>query len=305
MSLCSAKEIRILMLHGYTQSGRSFEIKLQPLIKRLISILSAHYGTQENNIQLIFPNAPIPLDPYTTSDYESTIESSIYGWTAFYSADEKVPYEGLERSLSFLSFTTKIQGPFSGVVGFSQGAALAAIFASWCESDFTPKRRQAIQDMRTKLDTTFSQLLSLPPQGPLDFAIFYSGFTATMEFYYGFYNPPLTTPSIHILGKLDTFIPKVNSLELLESCRCSVLIEYEGVHYVPRDKATVEKVIQNLSILLQRQRNFISRHGPRNEPTSAPYSGPSTPLSTGKKSNNSRHVKKEKIIRRYRFSRLF
>lgn len=247
----TGQSIRILMLHGYAQSGRFFEIKTRPFIKRLIKILSAHYNTQENNIQLVYPDGPIQLDERGGGAYEAGVTGSgIYGWTSFYDAGATVQYKGLERSLALLKFITEIQGPFSGVVGFSQGAAVAAIFASWCETDFTLGRRQALQDMGKHLHPALSRLLFTSPQRPLDFAIFCSGFRANTEFYPGFYDPPLTTPSVHVLGELDTFIPRSNSLELFDSCLGPVLVEHQGVHYVPRDTITVEKIMQSVLMLL-------------------------------------------------------
>ncbi|KAI1618395.1 serine hydrolase-domain-containing protein [Exophiala viscosa] len=252
MSVSSSEvSIRILMLHGYAQSGGCFEIKTKPLTRRLTKTLSGHYNTREDNIQLVFPDAPLRLGRCGAIDGEADItDSGIYGWTPLYGTSEAVQYQELERSLSLLSFISEIQGPFSGVVGFSQGAALAAIFASWCETDFTLGRRQALQDMGTNLDPALSRLLSMPPQKPLDFAILCSGFRANMEFYHGFYHPPLSTPSIHVLGELDTMIPKSSSLELLESCQGAMLVEHQGVHFVPRDTMVVEKIMQSLLMLL-------------------------------------------------------
>ncbi|KAK5027993.1 hypothetical protein LTS07_006869 [Exophiala sideris] len=266
----SGRSIRILMLHGYAQSGRCFEIKTKPVIKRLIKTLSGHYNTHEDNIRLVFPDAPIRLNGCDATAVEGdAADSGIYGWTPLYGTDEGVQYEGLDRSLSDLSFITKIQGPFQGVVGFSQGAALAAIFTSWCEMDFTLGRRRALQDMGKNLDPAVTRLLSVPPQGPLDFAILCSGFRADMQFYHGFYDPPLSTPSIHVLGELDTMIPRLRSLELLKSCQDALLVDHQGVHYVPRDTTVVEKIGQNLLMLLWLKSPLPSPGGYDNDGTEA------------------------------------
>jgi len=56
-------------------------------------------------------------------------------------------YLGLEASLASLAFLVKTTGPFTGVIGFSQGATLAAMFTSWCESNHVEGRHEMLQEM--------------------------------------------------------------------------------------------------------------------------------------------------------------
>jgi dihydrofolate reductase len=98
------------------------------------------------------------------------------------------------------------EGPFDGVIGFSQGATMAAMVASLLE----PGRKEAFQHFEKDTSegapgipfpTAFEQL----QHSPLKFALLYSGFRAPGARYRAFYeNPPIQTPALHILGTLDS-----------------------------------------------------------------------------------------------------
>ena len=72
------------------------------------------------------------------------------------------------------------KGPFVGILGFSQGAAVAAIIASMLE------RKQTL----------------FPPieHPPVHFFVSVSGFRMRFEKYNQFY--PISTPSLHVVGTL-------------------------------------------------------------------------------------------------------
>jgi len=42
----------------------------------------------------------------------------------------------------------------------------------------------------------------------------FSGFRGTPSFYHGFYAPKIVTPTIHILGQLDTMVSNADSEKL-------------------------------------------------------------------------------------------
>ncbi len=121
------------------------------------------------------------------------------------------------------------------------------MFASWCESDYTPSRRRSLREMCAH-DTTHDlrNILPDPPQGPLDFAILFSGFPGNSEYYRGFYEPKITTPTIHALAAWDIMIPRTKSIELVNSCCNPSVIEHRGMHHVPRDPITIGKIIASV-----------------------------------------------------------
>lgn len=283
-TLTTEAPITILMLHGYGQSGGFFEIKTRPLVRRLTKTLAAHYNTSEDNFRFVFPDGHLHLldglKPTASTADTGIVDSSadMRAWTPFYSFSDSTQYAGLERTLSGLSQLCATYGPFSGVVGFSQGAAIAAMFTSWCESNYVPGRVAALQNMRgSQASPALAQIFSRPPQRPLDFALFFSGFAGNAEFYDGFYTPMIVTPSVHVLGRYDTFIPRQNSLELVRACCDAVVVEHQGTHYVPRDPILVEGVIRGLSSVLSLAALKSSLHlTPSSSASEAPSSSAST-----------------------------
>jgi hypothetical protein len=94
------------------------------------------------------------------------------------------------------------------VIGFSQGGAAAGMVAALLEEG----RREAFEASQSKGGIRFpdsftrdSGYIEEGVQGPLKFAVSYSGFAAsTNPLYQAFYEPRISTPMMHFLGSLDT-----------------------------------------------------------------------------------------------------
>lgn len=84
------------------------------------------------------------------------------------------------------------QGPFDGVWGFSQGAAMAAMVASLVE--------------RPSLHPVFAAPGKDWPPAPFKFAIIGSGFLPMDPRCAPWFSPKVETPSLHILGRADTIV---------------------------------------------------------------------------------------------------
>jgi hypothetical protein len=65
-------------------------------------------------------------------------ESHSYAW--WRTLDTTSQYTELNSTFTFLSSYITKEGPIGGVVGFSQGGSLAAMFACWLESSIKPAR---------------------------------------------------------------------------------------------------------------------------------------------------------------------
>ena len=243
-----AVPIRVLMLHGFTQSGQIFEFKTRRLTQRLSKTLCERYRTREENVRFIYADGPFSLQ---NSDEAKWGEGEVgvagagtLGW--WRNLDITEQYKGIETSLSLLASLVKTHGPFTGVVGFSQGATLGAMFTSCCEMDIVPGRREALQEMCHGQNPELAQILALSPQKQLDFSILFSGWKGTPEYYHGFYDPPLQSPTVHVLGTLDTMIPRWGTLQLLDACQRALMVEHPGVHFVPRSHIVIEKVVRSV-----------------------------------------------------------
>ncbi|KAK3044132.1 hypothetical protein LTS18_002093, partial [Coniosporium uncinatum] len=145
------KPLKILMLHGYTQSGPLFRAKTRALEKHLLKSFPG--------IHLTYPTAPLHLSRSDIPNFDTSVETNAsfsndslradadddkpdaWGWWRRKGSSEPYTYEGMEIGFSKIAQVLKSEGPFDGVIGFSQGAAAAGMLASLLE----PGRREAFE----------------------------------------------------------------------------------------------------------------------------------------------------------------
>lgn len=237
--------IKILMLHGFTQSGALFRAKTRALEKNLQkafpSGITLHYATAPirlSKTDLTFGGAHV--DPSHTSSIEETEQPDAYAWWRRKGDAEPFWYEGMDQGLARVAEILQLEGPFDGVIGFSQGGALAGMLASLLEEG----RREAFEKCQSsggmrypesfEKDTGF---MTDVVHRPLKFAVSYSGFgAATNPLYTAFYEPKIKTPMLHFLGSLDTVVEEKRSLRLVEACEDGGkgrVVYHPGGHFLP------------------------------------------------------------------------
>lgn len=114
---------------------------------------------------------------------------------------------GLEASLAAVAAAVAERGPFDGVLGFSQGAALGAMLCALGQrghARFAPR-----------------------------FALLVAGFRSRAPAHARFYAEPLAVPSLHVVGQADAVIPPARSAELAACFVAPVVLEHPGGHFVP------------------------------------------------------------------------
>lgn len=229
------RKLKILMLHGYTQSGHTFDMKTKALKKSLDKHFPpapkpGHLTQYPGGLELVYPTAPIRLDPGDIPGYDVDGDAGdrereapeAYGWWRRKGDGEPYTYEGMERGLEKVAQVLKDDGPFDGVMGFSQGGAAAGMVASLLE----PGRREAFEAAQAQggmrypdsfvEDTGFVEGSVQPP---MRFAVSYSGFGAsTNALYQSFYEPKIQTPMLHFIGSVDTVVSEERSLRLVDAC---------------------------------------------------------------------------------------
>ncbi|RFU35346.1 hypothetical protein B7463_g929, partial [Scytalidium lignicola] len=243
------KQLKILMLHGFTQSGPLFHAKTRSMEKLLQKAFPA--GNPSNpltnfpgGIRLIYPTAPNKLPPATLPGFEEGGEENDDAWGWWRRDDHSERYRYLDDGMQRIADTILAEeGGIDGVIGFSQGAACAALVASLLEEG----RKEAF-DACEKRGLLGYPKSFLGPDGkvinaPLRFAISYSGFRAPDEFYTGFYEPKIKTPTMHVIGSLDTLVDESRSLALVKVCANDRVVYHPGGHFVPTRKDMVSAVI--------------------------------------------------------------
>ncbi|KAL1123323.1 hypothetical protein AAG570_002409, partial [Ranatra chinensis] len=190
---------QILCLHGYRQNKDLFKQKTGSFRKLLKSLA-----------EFDFVDSPHTVDPIAQTEND---ERSWWFTSLDRTYVSKTPSDydkGFDESLASLQSYVKENGPFDGLMGFSQGAAFAAIICSLCQLG--------------KFCADFK------------FVILVAGFKSLCSPHSNYYNVTLDIPSLHVIGDTDNVISKERSLELLEIFKSPDVSRHPGGHYVPASK---------------------------------------------------------------------
>jgi predicted esterase len=233
--------MKILMLHGYTQNGPLFHAKTKVLEKYLKKLYP--------DLTLSYPTGPLRLRPEDVPGFESSgnmpDDLEAYGWWRRSNTADPPEYAGIGDAFDMIAKLIAIEGPFDGVMGFSQGAALATMITSLLER---PSRQDAFKRAKetSALAIDYPASFENLQQQPLKFLVSYCGFRAPGERYNGFYeDPTIQTPSCHVNGSLDTLVEESRWRTLMEACGgegMTRLVIHPGGHFVPSGKQYLETV---------------------------------------------------------------
>ncbi|KAF1984193.1 hypothetical protein K402DRAFT_319089, partial [Aulographum hederae CBS 113979] len=227
---------------GFGQSGSEFKTKTTKLRKALQETLSPSLLSQyPGGFTFHYPTGPLALPtPDSSSSLtgevsDAPVEEENYAW--WRNLDVSSEYIEHPASLAKLRDCIIREGPFDGIIGFSQGACLAMMMASWCESATDADRRHA-------LATQGIPLQERAPQGPFRFAVSFSGYRGTLKYYSGFYSPEIRTPALLVTAAWDMLVSERGSRELAGSCPHTEALSQPGAHYVPNSKEYLDVIAQ-------------------------------------------------------------
>ncbi|KAF9997224.1 hypothetical protein BGZ65_007188 [Modicella reniformis] len=166
--------LRILCLHGYTQNALSFSKKTAVLRRTLKDVADLVYITAPHIVPIPTLETPEARENDQLENLEP--EAVPYGWW------RGPDYKGFDESLTVLQQVLEKQGPFDGVLGFSQGASMASLLQLLLE--------------RPHLSPTMNGY----KHNPFKFAIMVSGFEPRNEALISWYTnkyPVLQSSQLH------------------------------------------------------------------------------------------------------------
>ncbi|KAI5357486.1 Putative serine hydrolase FSH, alpha/Beta hydrolase [Septoria linicola] len=256
------QKLRILMLHGFTQSGPLFEIKTKALKKALEKAFPAapkpgHLKDYPGGLEFFYPTGPMKLSytdvPGGLAEPED-LRDEAYAWWKRKGETNDFLYDGLEAGLEAISNVLREEGPFHGVIGFSQGGSASGIIAALLQ----PGRKEAFDEREAEGGIPFPESFIgegepdsiVHPQ--LKFAVSYSGPGPSRHpKYRALYEPKITTPMQHFIGSVDTVVSEEKSMQLVESCvdgkgregGVGRVVFHPGGHFLPTQKATTAPLI--------------------------------------------------------------
>lgn len=234
---------RILFLHGFTQSSAVFYAKSSALRKKLQSL----------QYKAIYLNGPCNITPsvFTSSEMLSKFDTvagnehekaNYRGWWLRNPDNTYEIEEAIESIDRYIKNNEMVEGspedkrandildsdkdlPIVGIIGFSQGAALAGALTHKFEEIFG-------------IDT-------------LEFAIFYLGFkinTKLMPQYAKYYTTKegkdTKVRMLHVVGELDTVVGEDRAYSLYDITKeNSHLLKHPGGHFVPNSRVMIDRVV--------------------------------------------------------------
>ncbi|CAK7215145.1 Family of serine hydrolases 3 [Sporothrix bragantina] len=241
------KDVKILMLHGYTQSGALFRAKTRALEKMLQKSLAPFNLAPV----LLYPTGPNQLRPqdmpgYTPpEDGASAEEQESDNWAWWRRDDASGAYRFLTQGMNRLADTIEEAGGVDGVLGFSQGGAAAAMLAAALEDRPVPDNVDEHYEW-----SWVERLRAANGHRPLSFAVIYSGFFAPPPALGWLYEPAISTPTLHFIGGLDTVVDETRTQALVDRCVEPAVLTHPGGHYVPINKEWVMPLVA-----------FVKTHG--------------------------------------------
>lgn len=127
----------------------------------------------------------------------------------FSALEEPTVCRGLEESLGTVAQALNKLGPFDGLLGFSQGAALAALVCALGQAG----------DLRFPLPRFIILVSGFCPRG------------------HGLKEPilqsTLSLPSLHVFGDTDRVIPSQESVQLASQFPGAITLTHSGGHFIP------------------------------------------------------------------------
>ncbi|GMM50077.1 putative serine hydrolase [Starmerella bacillaris] len=203
--------MKFLCLHGYTQNASLFAKKASGLRKLL----------KKNGHELVFIDGPVKIEPKDLpfEPSQELLDTDMRGWFCIDSNDPET-YGNTARAFEAVKAAVEAEGPFDGLIGFSQGAGLAAILTK--------------------------ALPQIAPSNPaLKIAILYSAFRLEAPSAQHWYETPFTTPTLHVMGTLDTVVPEERGM-ILYNCwapNARQVLKHPGGHYTPSQKPILQAVL--------------------------------------------------------------
>lgn len=136
----------------------------------------------------------------------------------------------------------RAEGPFDGVVGFSQGAALAGLLASALETE------RVFPEAEMGFPSPFEEQNSgMRWHPPLKFAVIYSGFRVMDARCRGFYDNGgiAATRVLHVIGGVDSVLDERRSQTLVDCCGSGgkKVVVHPGGHFVPSQRPWLDAVV--------------------------------------------------------------
>ena len=194
--------LNVLCLHGYRQNETVFKERSGAFRKML-----------KKHMNFVFLSAPHELPE--PANLARTAEARERGWwfsrsdRSYSALDVSDVCIGFEESVQLVKEMCEKQGPFDGLLGFSQGAAFTSLLCAMAQNSSGGLHLQ------------------------FKFALLIAGFKSLLSAHSCLYLSPVDMPTFHVIGVNDRVIPIAASEDLVSFCKGAVAYRHSGGHYMP------------------------------------------------------------------------
>lgn len=243
---------KLLLLPGFLQNASVFAEKSSGLRKIL---------TKKLNYQLDYldpptviakkEQLPFPLgieEEDANEKWKKIVDSNLN--RCWWLANNPGDYEGFQKAVEFVVDYIRTNGPYDGIIGFSQGAAMSAIIANSIEK-LLPSHGQfkvaayfsafAFTHSRNKEETLNDVIDKYPDVEE------YAKHVEIYDQYLEYFSIPDTfsTKVISVYGSEDGVVPPVRSeyLNSLYPESSLVAFKHDGGHYMPNKKLFLNPIV--------------------------------------------------------------
>jgi pimeloyl-ACP methyl ester carboxylesterase len=241
--------MKILMLHGFAQNSNTFQRKMRRLEERL--------RTTFPNTEFAWPEGALRLCvsdiPGYDQQHRNTLSPDLRAW--FHLRYVQDPPHGLFESLDLIAGVLAREGPFDGIVAFSQGTVLAAMVASMLQEGGV---RHGAYEEAIRNSSRDAAIMPYPEayktlrHPPLKFGILYAGRVGRTSYYDWLYEcPPIDTPFCQFAGMWDPMVDHEERdavVARLSSNEKSVAIVHTGGHFAPTDNESNDRVVEFIKL---------------------------------------------------------
>jgi dienelactone hydrolase len=209
--------MKFLCLHGYQQSAAIMQSETYFLRDIFVQ-------TVGQEVDFFYVSAPFPSVP--TASGQPT-----YAW---WPSD---PTTTNFETFSYLSNILDKEGPFDGIIGFSQGGSVGTLIAALLERPRLSRPRNF---------TTF--------HGPLQLVVSYSGYHEDDARLQKYYAQKIKTPILHFISSTDPVMAEERCFRLVKRCEDPddkvIVYRGSGFHRVPATKVTTQALSRFLAEVL-------------------------------------------------------
>lgn len=236
-------QLSVLCLHGYSQDGHVLSRQMRRVTKHL-----------EQRARFTFIDAP-----FSVPSLPDPSKQGFSWWLPSRNSEGQWEFEGVDEALRTLSEADAAEkrthgAGFDGVLGFSQGGALASLSVGLLQVQ-GEKGRQSDEAIPQSDEAIPQSAEAIPPPPPplgsLRFAIFCGAFpySAARPNFERVMRAPLSLSSVHCIGARDEIVKPAKSkqLEALFREEGRVALAHAGGHVVPSG----EEALQSLDRFLE------------------------------------------------------